>query len=1813
MSDQNPSPSEAPSEELSPEPHPPQRPPWLRSLLMLMLLGLGGGAGYGWYFIQSRLSPTVAESLSNLLSRPVEMGTLDSFSFTSLTFGETVIPPTEDNSEAVIIPAIEVDFTPFKLITEQTIELDVTLVEPEITVEQTPEGKWITTELTPQPAGAIEIKLNTLAVEQGNLSLSPRTPEGQLQPPVNLTLPQLNSQFRDNNQRISFQVQNLSVTDGQGSLNLDGEARLDTGEVDVAVTSNQLAMGELARLVSSPLEIKGGMLDANTKVSLTLDGSLPSFEGTAQLENVEGKLDQFTTAITNTNADVQLAGKDIIIKEFNTQFGDVSAIAQGTINLDQGYDLTANLEPTPVSKLLTAIDLDPTEVPLTGTIEAQIEITGELDNPQLNITANSTDTTTVDQIKVSGFQTQLFVQGTQVIIETFQATPQTGGEITAQGTLNLTAEQEIALDVEVKDVSGEAIRPYQANLPPDLGTLNASAEITGSLKDWKNLKADGTANFAIAEGTVTLPQLQLSQGQLQAQIKINGLQPEKLSNQIPPQFQNPISGQFRLDADVTDLSPEKLQLTGSGALNVPQGELAATNITFNEGQLNADLRLQDIPLALLAPETPPDLNELLSAQLQVQADVQAFDDLNQVQGTGSGSINVRGSDQNQNIALNNLRLNQGKWQGELQVENFTLSRFVPQLPSPLTNALFNTQLTAQGTLDNLTPSGITVQGTAAINQILGGKVTANLIRLEDGEFQIVATPENLQLSQLSDQLQGDLTGEVNLDGNLDNLTPAGITAQANLNFSEGLALMTNPLTTRLSWEGEQVILEEATAENFFAEGVIALNLEQEGQDIIENINLTVDAQNLDLAQLPLPSPEPVGKIDVQGLANFSGNITGNLTQPQAEGDIRLQNFAVERFTFDSEMTGGVQVNAQQGVRLNLIGNRETPDQIRFALSSPQRDRLLPLEPESFLIQRDKALAEGTRQGDTLQASLEAIPLDLLKDFAPLSAEFANQPASGTLEGNLALNLDNYDVSGELTLQEPSLGRFNSDRATANFTYTKNTLTVKEAVLIEQESEYRGSGRLTLAAPSPDFEVNLNIEQGRIQDLLSNLQVFNLSDINQNFTTPTYGNADDLDVAAVGVDQLPLPIQLRRFSEIKALLAQMQAQEETVTAIPPLASAQGNFTGNLSLQGQSFNLEEIQGEFRLNGKAWQWGPYQAQTVNAKVSLSNGVITLLPVRLASGESFINLSGTVGGENQSAQLKVNQIPIAGLQNLIELPEFIGVSGFVNATATVAGKQDNPTARGELSVEQATLNQTPIQTIQGSFNYNNSQLNFFAEGLLSEDSNPLTLSGDIPYQLPFAVVPPPSDDLNIDINLQDDGFALLDVVSNGQLTWEGGEGAVNLAINGPFNLENFQFDQLNTTGVVTLSQASLGTAVLPEPLTDINSRVTFNFNQFTVEQFNADFGGGEVTATGGLPLFEATPDSQTLAIALDDLTVNLPDLYEGDVAGNINIAQSALEPEIGGEMTVSDGEVILAGQDSAATNRESTEENTSNIAFSDLKINLGENVNVVRPPIMDFLAKGDLTLNGTLANMRPEGTINLERGQVNLGPTQFRLAQGYEQTATFIPSQGLDPTLNVRLVTSVAETSGNVRTETTGTETTTRVNSGVGTLQSVQVEALVQGRASTLQPGQLTANNDVLTLSSDPRRSETEIIALLGGGLTSGLGQGNTALGLANLAGSTFLGSFQNTIGDALGLSEFRIFPTLIPTETEEGEDSSDSTLGFAAEAGVEISNDFSFSVLTLFNADQTFQYSVRYRLSDDILLRGSTDLSDNESLTVEYETRF
>jgi translocation and assembly module TamB len=169
------------------------------------------------------------------------------------------------------------------------------------------------------------------------------------------------------------------------------------------------------------------------------------------------------------------------------------------------------------------------------------------------------------------------------------------------------------------------------------------------------------------------------------------------------------------------------------------------------------------------------------------------------------------------------------------------------------------------------------------------------------------------------------------------------------------------------------------------------------------------------------------------------------------------------------------------------------------------------------------------------------------------------------------------------------------------------------------------------------------------------------------------------------------------------------------------------------------------------------------------------------------------------------------------------------------------------------------------------------------------------------------------------------------------------------------------------------------------------------------------------------------------------------------------------------------------------------------------------------------------------------------------------------------------------------------------------LGSLQTVRVRAEVRGLASRL--------SENLSLSSSPPRSEEEIVALIGGSYIDTLGR-DPLYGIASLAGSALLNNVQTTIGRALGLSEFRLFPTYTTSNNSRGGSSTattTTTLGLAAEAAIDITPSLSVGLLKVLTNNQPAQIGLRYRINDNLLLRGSTDFSGDSRAVLEYEARF
>jgi translocation and assembly module TamB len=1206
--------------------------------------------------------------------------------------------------------------------------------------------------------------------------------------------------------------------------------------------------------------------------------------------------------------------------------------------------------------------------------------------------------------------------------------------------------------------------------------------------------------------------------------------------------------------------------------------------------------------------------------------------------TGTGQLNLTAP---VNVALN------------LQVQDLpgdglaTLYNDGTTLPIKVGNV--NAQLALAGRLDNLqtqvnwqapqatypaTGELLLANGNTILRnvvaQVAGGTVKAEGRTVGD-RWQGTANLAQVQLAQFAPELQGVLSGNVQLGGSVQSFRPADIRANGQVLFSQGISLIDRPMTAQFAWDGQKVNVIQATAPDFNATGAVFAQLEGEGAPQITGLDLAVRTTDLNLQKLPLGLPEVA---QLTGRSDFSGQISGTPTAPQLAGAVTVKDLVLNGIAFEPVLPGQLNFATQQGVEVRLQGQR---DRVALTLNGAYR-------PQSLDAQLGDATVIGTARGDLFQLAVKQLPLaGAVIPGVPIAALGG---IDGKLDGDFTVNLNNYAITdGRVTVSHPRLGNLAGAQAQSRFAYQNNVLKLLESQinLCSQEvlrrnqcdSVYALAGTLDLRS-SPQFDGKATVTQGKIEDILRTLRIFKLGDIGTALqpTRPPEGKASDLPpTVPAGLPDQTLMAQLLRFSEINALLKQTR-RERRELIIPELADVRGTLNGTISLSASQ--ATGIKAEFDVRGKDLEWRPFPAYaevrggkvtqndnrvlTVAEMVAtgtVDKGVVNLLPLELRTGDSLLRLTLNFGGEELSGQLRIENFPVEEIGNLYPLP--LGISGKLNATASLSGTRTKPSMTGFLNLKEGLFNATPVQSATGSLNYISGRLGVSSRLVLASIEQPLTVEGSIP--IPFLwFAPADGTDLSLKVRVKDDGLALLNLITP-QLSWQGGQGDVQLDIGGKLAWSPFLVPTLEpqANGVITLNNAKIQAQAFRDTLTGedtlsgITGKILFDTDRLRIDQpLQGQFSRGQIVAQGSLPIFkqlsEDDPNYATtaLAVSLQRIALKIKGLYQGGVDGDVTIRGAALSPRVGGEVRLTDGQVLLdaaatGGQPGAAGGTGTVDSQA--LEFKNLKLVLGDRLRVTYAPIINFLARGNLLVNGTLDNLQPDGEIRLTAGQVNLFTTQFVLARGYAQTAKFTPEQGLDPILDISLLASVPEVSRNrVPTAISSSEIAddSRLATNFGALQTIRIQAKATGPASQLF--------DNLDLTSSPSRSQGEILALLGGGFVNTLGRGDSTLGIANLAGSALLTNIQGLLGNAVGLSELRLFPT-VSTNRNTGS----STLGLAAEVGVDLTKNISASALKVLTSDQPTQFGLRYRVNDQLLLRGSSDFAGDSRAVLEYELRF
>ncbi|MBW4567781.1 MAG: translocation/assembly module TamB domain-containing protein [Tolypothrix carrinoi HA7290-LM1] len=1377
-------------------------------------------------------------------------------------------------------------------------------------------------------------------------------------------------------------------------------------------------------------------------------------------------------------------------------------------------------------------------------------------------------------------------------LKTLQATGEArlgvaGGTVTA-ANIRL-ADGVYQAQVRANDVAVQELSPAAKDFR---GRLNGQFQVAGSAESItpETIQATGQARVNVGNGTVTASNIQLANGVYQAQVQANNVSLQRLPS-VPPQLQGDLNGQFNVAGSATSFQPETIQASGRARVNFGKGTVTASNIQLANGRYQAQVQANNLPLQRL-PSVPPQFQGDLNGQFNVAGSLEPSQRQN-IQATGQARVNFgKGT-----VTASNIQLANNRYQAQIIADNLPLQRLAkvpPQFQGDL-----NGQFNVAGSLEPSQRQNIQATGEARVN-VAGGTVTASNIQLANGRYEALVAASGVELNRFNQQLRGDLGGELQVAGTVASPKLSDVRAAGDVQLSQGIPGLEKPLNAAIAWNGQKLTIVKATAQDLNVSGDIFVNAKGSIPEIT-NLNLNVQAQNYNLQQLPIKLPNAVA---LAGKADFSGQITGKLPLPNVEGQLNLRDLVVNNLAFEPVLSGKVESVQGRGLNLNLAGTR---DRIAFNLNENNR-------PESFVVQWQQASAIGRSQGDNLAVQVRDFPLQVLKLNPPPNIRLGVGAIAGLISADLEVNQRTFATTGNINIDKPEVGRIKGDRFAAQFSYNNGIATLKNSEFAKGNSRYAFSGTFNQNGKTPQLQAKVNINQGNIQDVLLVAQLFEIQDFQRGAEAPTYGKAADLVTIPQGLPNQSLFTQLLRFNEIDALLAQQDQQQRDASPLPALADLTGTFNGEVAVETGTNKGFAV--NFDLDGQNFVWGAkdeqnqcleidrcYSAEKVIAEGSLENGVLRLLPLRLESQNRLIAFTGVIGSEEQSGQLQVSNFPIGVLNNFVKLP--IGFTGNLDASAALAGSIKNPQARGELQVTDGTLNQKPIESAAATFAYADGRLNFGSRVTVS-GPEPVNISGSIPYQFPFASAAPDSNEIQLDVKVKNEGLALLNLFTN-QVALENGQGEIDLTVRG-----TRQDPVVN--GIASINNGVFSAQALPGQLTDVNGRVLFNFNSILVENLQGNYSRGKVAAAGEIPISNnrQVQINNPLRVTLDQLALNLKGLYQGGVSGNVTITGAALSPIIGGKVQLTNGQVLLAESNNATNpgtnnvgvppqtkalkqnkNNPTNGAATTTTRFNNLEIELAKNVKVTRPPLISFGATGTLTINGALGNLLPDGTITLRNGGVNLYTTQFNLARGYEQTAIFTPERGLDPELNVRLFAKVLDTVPN-RVPTTSVSSEINDSDGLipnfEPIRTIQVEARVEGLASQL--------NQNLELTSSPARSETEIVALLGGSFVNTLGSGDSTLALANLAGSALnlQGTF-NQIGNAFGLSEFRLFPTISAV-------SDSSSLELGAEAGIDITPRISFSGIKILTAEDPLQLGVNYRINDNLRLRGSAPLFSNSN---------
>ncbi|PSR14833.1 hypothetical protein C8255_23675, partial [filamentous cyanobacterium CCP3] len=522
-------------------PEPPQAPkpgggkPWLTSALVVGsgLLVLGGSTVLGgWLWSRNNLVPWVSEQLSEILNRPVELGPLEQIGLSGVRVGPSTIPPTATDPDALSLEAVELRFSLLDL-WRRELPLTLTLEQGELYLEQNAEGEWFNLDIDlpeqdPDRDPFIAIDLDTINVRDSQLTMVPYV-EGDAEP-LRVAIADLQGQLQlsdtfidvpeDPNSPLETRQLNLALSGNSiqgGSIEVKGVVLLpppqDSGAIadatDVPGPGLQARINlrtEEARatdilplldsFLENPLPVQFPTGVVSGQVDIESGGGAPTtVVGTARVEDASLITRGLPEALKNLEGDVRFRGRVIEFEGVTASLGELTARAGGTLDIDEGYDLSGQVNPFRPEQLTELYDVA-LPVSTTGNFLANVTMTGPLRRPVITTEVISQGPVTIDQVAFAMVEANTTLGGRDLVIDSFQALPQAGGSLTGSGRYSFGQPGQLALSIAGDRLPANALgQPYGLPDTVALGPVFLEGEVSGPLS-----QLTGTASWRAPAG-----------------------------------------------------------------------------------------------------------------------------------------------------------------------------------------------------------------------------------------------------------------------------------------------------------------------------------------------------------------------------------------------------------------------------------------------------------------------------------------------------------------------------------------------------------------------------------------------------------------------------------------------------------------------------------------------------------------------------------------------------------------------------------------------------------------------------------------------------------------------------------------------------------------------------------------------------------------------------------------------------------------------------------------------------------------------------------------------------------------------------------------------------------------------------------------------------------------------------------------------------------------------------------------------------------------------------------------------------------------